>query len=483
MDAGGLALPNLPEISRFTFLQLADPGHGLSTSCDVSRTRPVGGKLDQHGTESVPASVGKDSRVSVLWLPDPPAPDLLPAFADLITSRDARPDAIVIGDASAQSLLTSWVSKGAAAVVPIIDASGQSIAGVDLTIPIASPQSLALALRALQPVMDRVRSLPGSFFQSTDPGLWLLARLATRQRAAEPVRDVTSRSTIRFADEAVLPDLFPCAEHLSRSGHLDRHFFDRLDVCAACSSARLLIREECRSCRSSDVVEEPIIHHLRCAYEGPERDFRDGQYLTCPKCRNRLEHFSVDYDKPGTLTVCNTCGHTTGDAAIGYVCLDCASKADASLLRTRVVHSYTLTERGRQAVFSPILPMGNGGEMEAQQLRRWVRLFVAEHRALGIPCAILVIRLDSKKAETAGIGEDAIATAADFFGEMLRETFTPETEILRAGFTFTVLISGDSPQTIEAGLEQIRESLERHLSVDLDPSYEVMAAEDFELST
>jgi hypothetical protein len=127
--------------------------------------------------------------------------------------------------------------------------------------------------------------------------------------------------------------------------------------------------------------------------------------------------------------------------------------------------------------------MGDGGEVETQQLRRSVRLFVAEHRALGIPCAILVIRLDCRKAEAAGIGEDAIATAAAFFGEMLRETFTPETEILRAGLTFTVLISGDSRQTIEAGLAQIRESLEQHLSVDLNPSYEVMAAEDFELST
>lgn len=454
----------------------------MPASCDVSQTQPVGGELEQPGAELAPARVGRHSRVSVLWLPDPPDPDLLPAFADLITSRDARPDAIVLGDASAQNLLTSWVSKGAAAVVPIIDASGQSIAGADLTLRFVSPESLALALRALQPVIDRVRSLPESFFQSPDPGLWLLARLATRERAAEPVRDVTSRSTVRFADEGVLPNLFPCAEHLSRTGHLDRHFFDRLKLCPACSSARLLIREECRSCRSSDVVEEPIIHHLRCAYQGPERDFRDGQYLTCPKCRNRLEHFSVDYDKPGALTVCNSCGHTTGDPAIGYVCLDCAAKADASLLRTRVVHSYTLTERGRQAVFSPISPM-DGGEMETQELRRSVRLFVAEHRALGIPCAILVIRLDSKKAQIAGIREDAFAAAADFFGDMLRETFTPETEILRTGLAFTVLISGDSPQTIAAGLEQIRESLERHLSVDLDPSYEVMAAEDFELST
>jgi len=231
MDTGDCPYQNLPEILRFTSLQLADPTHalrGLPPSGNVGRTRTNTGEFELHGVALA------RSGVSVLWLPHPPGPDLLPPFAELITNQDARPDAIVLENASAESLLTSWVSRAAAAVVPIVNASGQSIAGADLTLAIASPQSLALALRALQPIIDRVRSLPETFFQSTDSRLWLLARLATRERAAEPVRDVTTRSTIRFADETLLPNLLPCAEQLSRSGHLERHFFDRLNVCPDC---------------------------------------------------------------------------------------------------------------------------------------------------------------------------------------------------------------------------------------------------------
>lgn len=181
--------------------------------------------------------------------------------------------------------------------------------------------------------------------------------------------------------------------------------------------------------------------------------------------------------------MCNDCGHVTSEPAIGYLCIDCNSKGDSSHLGTRVIYSYELSERGREAVFSAALPLAEGVAFETQHLRRTVREFVAEHRALGLQCAILVIHLDAQKATAAGVKEDAFAAAADLFGEMLRETFTPETEILRAGLTFTVLISGDSPENIRGGIGEIREVLERNLAVDVGASYEVMTVDDFTLPT
>lgn len=453
-----------------------------ATSQDAGRSRVETGGPGRDDLALLPRSRAR-SRVSVLWLPQPPATSLLLPFADLHTNRGGRPDVVVLSDEKDLNLLTGWMSKAAAAVVPIINASGQSMVCADLSLAIASPETLELALLTLQPLMDRVRLLPEAYFRSTEPGHWLLARLATRERAAVALRDATSPSTFRYADQCLVPTFLACAERMCRSGFLDRHFFDRLNTCPACSGSRVLIREECRNCRSTNLVEEAIIHHLRCAYQGPERDFRDGQYLTCPKCRNRLEHFSVDYDKPGTLTVCNDCGHVTSEPAIGYLCIDCNSKGDSSHLGTRVIYSYELSERGREAVFSAALPLAEGVAFETQHLRRTVREFVAEHRALGLQCAILVIHLDAQKATAAGVKEDAFAAAADLFGEMLRETFTPETEILRAGLTFTVLISGDSPENIRGGIGEIREVVERNLAVDVGASYEVMTVDDFTLPT
>ncbi|KAB2937177.1 MAG: hypothetical protein K8F92_12765 [Hyphomicrobium sp.] len=73
-----------------------------------------------------------------------------------------------------------------------------------------------------------------------------------------------------------------------------------------------------------------------------------------------------------------------------------------------------------------------------------------------------------------------IEEATEFFGSMLRETFSPETDILRLGRTFTVMISGHSPAAITTDLEQIRTSVEGHLSVPLNVSYRVMSLDDFE---
>ncbi|HUJ37043.1 MAG TPA: hypothetical protein VLW88_05150 [Hyphomicrobium sp.] len=317
-------------------------------------------------------------------MPSPPSIDL-PDSIRFVDDQDNAVDAILLSGTNGRHLLTSRISKAAAAIVPIIDASGQSVDGAEFTLPILTPATLMLALQSLAPVIERVRSLPKSLLESSDPRLWLLARVATRGGAAEPSRDVNAKSTIRFAHEAAVPNFLANAERLSRSGHLLRHFFDRLNVCPACSSARILIREECRDCRSTDISEEAVIHHLRCAHQAPERDFRDGQELICPKCRAALEHFSVDYDKPGTLTVCNACGHATGEPAIGYLCLDCGSKGDSGLLRTCVIHSYTLTERGRQAVFSTETPPSDAPAWRTQELRSKIRLFLAEHRALAFP--------------------------------------------------------------------------------------------------
>lgn len=440
---------------------------------------PIPQRPEQIGTgemlEAAPATQAPS--LSILWLSAVPAPSFRPSFAQLLVGEKARPDAVVVGGVRDRELLSTWLSKAAAAVVPMIDTSEGTVTGADLSLPLVSAEGFELALAALRPVIERVRTLPATYFQSTDPGLWLLARLATREMALEPQRDVGAKATVRYAQTSMLPNLLASAERLYRSEHLERHFFDRLNLCPSCSSARLLVREECRSCRSSDVVEEPIIHHLRCAYQGPERDFRDGRHLTCPKCRNRLEHFSVDYDKPGILTVCNSCGHTSGEPAVGFVCLDCASKGDANLLRPQIIYSYALTELGRQAVFNAFAE--SDGETESQRLRRMVRQFVAEHRALAIPCAILVVELHP--ARVGGeLGEVTIEEATEFFGSMLRETFSPETDILRLGRTFTVMISGHSPAAITADLEQIRTSVEGHLSVPLNASYRVMSLDDFE---
>ncbi len=97
----------------------------------------------------------------------------------------------------------------------------------------------------------------------------LLARLAVRDRAMTARRDPSLKEIVAYADDTAVGGALHQAETLARMGLLERRFFEKVQCCPSCSSSRLLVREECSKCRSADVVEEPIIHHLRCGYQGP----------------------------------------------------------------------------------------------------------------------------------------------------------------------------------------------------------------------
>jgi hypothetical protein len=41
---------------------------------------------------------------------------------------------------------------------------------------------------------------------------------------------------------------------------------------------------------------EPVIHHLLCAYVGPRSDFQTLAGLLCPKCQRVLHHDRQDWE-------------------------------------------------------------------------------------------------------------------------------------------------------------------------------------------
>jgi hypothetical protein len=260
---------------------------------------------------------------------------------------------------------------------------------------------------------------------------------------------------------------------------MTRKFFDRVHCCPSCQSSRLNVREECSSCRSGDIHEEPIIHHLRCGYQGPESDYKqaDGS-MKCPKCTHTLEHFSVDYDKPGALFICNDCGHTTGDSAIGFVCLDCDSHHDAEKVKTKTVHRYELTESGREAAFQPPLDeRGEAAGAEGPSVRDRLRRFAEHESARGRPHAALMIRLDPQGEARKAAGERLWHETVALYGSILRELFHETTEIIELGETFLVLISDETREKVETALPDIRGELEKTLSIPVGARYDVLGAD------
>lgn len=456
-EAAGLLSPVAP-----TVMAANDPG-----DIGVSRTRAT---EDWQGSEDRQGS-------TPLLLCLPPAADwaFLPVGTQPMRHPGRVPDAVLLLDPDCAKDVGEWLSAATAAVVPVIDLSGRAPGSGDLDLPSRDPRLIADGLRRLAPLTERVKQLPARYFATGEPRAMLLARLGVRERALVPVRDGGLRTGLRYPDSLWVPECLTAAEDLARSGHLARRFFDRLHVCGGCRSVRLNVREECFACRSADLVEEPVIHHLRCGYQGPEHDFgSSSQGLKCPKCRLALEHFSVDYDKPGSVFICGACAHVNGDAAIGFLCLDCETHQDSARIDTRTAYSYELTELGHEAFASARIaaqPVADSGD--GPSVRGALRAFIARQISLRAPCAIMMVRLDPDGEARRAAGPRLWGQTVALYASLLREVFTAETPILPLNEAWLVLLAGESREDVLAGLPELRVELEGAIALQLGARYDV----------
>jgi hypothetical protein len=419
--------------------------------------------------------------IALLCIPSKSALASIPNGARQVYGRGEIPDVVILTEANSAALVASYLPPSVAAIVPVIDASGEHPCEsawrdgcADLRIKTANSFALAEALSILKPMVDRVRALAQSVLTSNDPRIVLLARLAVRGRDMEPTRDPSFRETVTYADAAAVPDALRLAEELVSLGLLERQFFDKLITCPRCESARLSVRERCSACDSTDLIEEPVVHHLRCSTQAPEHDFRHGTSLICPKCRLHLEHFSVDYDQPGSVMLCRQCGYMSTDSAVGFICLDCQAEGDTDEIGISTLWRYRLTEAGLARVKCGH-PMPTSVRNSA--LER-LEAFVSREKAAERPFCVFASRLD----RPAGLDKRMWEQTCALFGRLFREVFTPETEIIDAvvGETplFLALLAEDCKTEVERALPDIRMDLERHLSARPRVNYGVFGPEE-----
>ncbi|MCH5181993.1 MAG: hypothetical protein J1F06_05110 [Prevotellaceae bacterium] len=132
-------------------------------------------------------------------------------------------------------------------------------------------------------------------------------------------------------------------------GYAERYrLIDRIHVCPKCSDSHLLFIECCPKCNSSDIRQEAMLHHFRCANISPESSyFKDGE-LVCPKCRRTLRHIGVDYDRPATVYNC-TCGNTFMRSSMKVFCTNCRTTSTPDELLPVDLLEYKFTPAGIKA--------------------------------------------------------------------------------------------------------------------------------------
>lgn len=137
---------------------------------------------------------------------------------------------------------------------------------------------------------------------------------------------------------------------LEELGYAEKsRFIDRVHTCPFCGHSHLLFIESCPKCNSSDINQESIIHHFRCANVSPESTYAyDGQ-LRCPKCKKFLRHIGVDYDRPATVYTCNSCHETFISLRMRVICANCHDRMTPEQLIPTDVWEYRLTQAGIRA--------------------------------------------------------------------------------------------------------------------------------------
>jgi hypothetical protein len=247
---------------------------------------------------------------------------------------------------------------------------------IDFTIGDSSPASVASAILLAQPMMHRVAELPAIPLGPDRNRLLALALAYTRQTTIEAAWAPDKSAMIGYPLLLGMADGRTVLEELADEGLLKRSFFDRLFECEHCGSSRLMAREVCVKCHSSHIVEESLIHHYHCGFQGAESLFRrpDGG-SECPKCSRLLRHYGQDYDKPNKVTQCCDCHDHMSEPDAFFVCADCHKDQSSNGAQRVTWFNYELTSDGIAAVKTGTLSRHERRQANAPGRARTLRDF------------------------------------------------------------------------------------------------------------
>ncbi|NJO56460.1 MAG: hypothetical protein HC834_09165 [Rhodospirillales bacterium] len=244
--------------------------------------------------------------------------------------------------------------------------------------------------------------------------------------------------------------------------------FDRLHLCPHCASSRLNVREECSACRSPQLSQETFIHHFRCAYQATERHFGNRDSLTCPKCRRRLRHFGVDYDRPGTARVCGACSHADADAAIGFVCIDCGAHSDAARVDIRDWYAYALSASGEHRLISGDLRRlrptnATDAELFHALAEHWLRI----QSRYGRPSVVLRLAFLRAASVQADQGQRVLLAARRQAVEIVRGEMRDTDLMIETPEGLLVVLPETEERAVDAPQRRLLKRLSSLMAIDL----------------
>jgi len=325
------------------------------------------------------------------------------------------------------------------------------------------------AFATAREIINHMAHLHASVVSGNSPDILLMARLYTRNTMLAAKYSPNTTAAIVYPMAHGLTDPVAIADRLVDRAQLTKRFFDRLHVCTNCNSSRLNVREECVSCRSPDIAEEPIIHHYKCGHQARESAFRTLSHFQCPKCNEPLRHIGLDYDKPGILICCNSCHSMNDAAAVGFCCMDCQETYDTNAVPTRDWFNYELSANGTHALLHGN-SLGQSYQLP-ENFRTLLRHAMREAEAFQRPYVLLRLSfLKERFADDALLWWRLRKLALDCIRSALREVDS----VCEADDDFMVLLPNMRERDIETPVAHIEIRIREVLKHELKPAVKLI---------
>ncbi|WP_141103635.1 hypothetical protein [Cobetia sp. QF-1] len=152
-------------------------------------------------------------------------------------------------------------------------------------------------------------------------------------------------------EAAAQRNLLDAFEH--RSWIEEKALVTRTRHCRQCRSVHLNYVDVCPRCRHLDLTPLDGLHCFACGHVDRMDRFAQHDQLSCPKCRVRLRHIGVDYDRPLESLACGKCDLWLVEGEVEAHCLDCGQTQQPGELVQQRIASLQLSGEGRRAVAVP----------------------------------------------------------------------------------------------------------------------------------
>ena len=285
----------------------------------------------------------------ILHFPEDFANDPLNSSVEARISLRGAPDAIVLTRGLSMSEADTLAKLSQSQITPIIDLSGRHVFRADIVKTTEIPLERDV-LNLIEIFKERRERISRYSLLSEDIGIKVLLRIYALGGNLGVELDSSNPTGIIYQTLFHPAELRKIATRLCDQALLEKTYYDRLLACPNCMSTRISVREECGVCGSTDLKETKYVHHFRCAHMAPEVAFLHGDQLICPKCSRELKQYGEDYDKPGDVLLCNSCGSANSESNIGFRCFDCKEHFGSDDAIPQDIYSYRITEQGMERV-------------------------------------------------------------------------------------------------------------------------------------